>query len=208
MALSAGWLEPAAARTAIRWRLGLPLGPSGICGLCGAFALDSLGAHASVCLGAGARTKLLHDAVRDCVFGWCVAALCAPQREDRPYPADPGRRIDIVCRALGPREVHVDFGFAARNAKAYEHAKRAKYGALASALGADLLPACADLFGGWGPSGQSFLDRLSSAVRARAGGDGREEVARMHASVASAVALGVARVLLRAFAPATAAAQP
>ena len=64
----------------------------------------------------------------------------------------------------------------------------------------ELAPACADLFGGWGPSGVRVLGRIASAVAAASGaGEGRAMQSRFFAAVSGALALGCARVLLRAF---------
>lgn len=174
------WLPKHRFYSAIRLRLGLPIGRDKPCTLChGSEIADAYGIHTLSCLHNGGKT-LMHAAVLDEVMLLATAADANPRREVHALADEPGARFDAVFTLPRQRSHAFLIDVAITNCLAnstladassigpnraatdYESVKRKRYGPVVAATrpGDTLVPLIFDVFGGCGDSGVPIIANL------------------------------------------------
>lgn len=197
------WMSPSTAHTALRLRLGLPLGSNHVCTLCRHQNADGLGRHALSCM-RGGQKPIAHNRVRDALHGLCTYALLAVRREAHPW--GDGQRMDLTIQN-GAKEYLIDIALILPTleqhrahathssakpggaATEYELVKTKEYGAKVTAS-QQLVPMIFEVFGGLGDSAKPMLGRIAKAYSIRFGSRAGSAVfySRLNVAVTEAVA--------------------
>ena len=206
------WRSPAEFSILIRLRLGVPLFARGSdCPFCGS-RQDEVEAHILSCLRMGNR-GILHSYLKDAVKEVCNAAGHTVSMEAHCFPRDPTARIDLLAldgavewlvdvACTNPISTSSRASAAIRPGHAatlYEGVKLQRYGHLVPP-GARLVPFVVDMLGAWGATAAEWGAKVGKQIARRQRLYPGLGVQFVRASVGSAVARGVALLVMRALA--------